>query len=88
MKPTVALFVHQPKCSVQSNNGIMQALGDYYHFKIFTKHKLEKNFFHDVDIVAIPGGFGDADSYDYLLKHGHAPRIRNFIASEIGRAHV
>jgi hypothetical protein len=26
MKPKIALFLHQPKCSVQSGNGIMQSL--------------------------------------------------------------
>lgn len=80
MKPTIALFLHQPKCSVQSGNGIIQALSNYYTFKIFTRHELEQDFFDDVDIVAIPGGFGDADSYDYLLKNGHAKTIRNFVA--------
>ena len=80
MKPTIALFVHQPKCSVQSNNGIMAALADYYRFKMFTRHELERDFFDDVDIVAVPGGFGDADSYDYLLKKGHARKIRQFVA--------
>jgi Biotin-protein ligase, N terminal len=81
MKPTIALFLHQPKCSVQSGNGIMQALHTHYHFKIFTKHQLEDDFFDDVDIVAVPGGIGDADSYKKLLKYGHARSIRNFVAN-------
>ena len=33
VKPTIALFIHDPKCSVQSGNGIMQALGNNYNFK-------------------------------------------------------
>ena len=48
MKPTIALFLHQPKCSIQSGNGIMKALSPHYNFKIFTKHELEDNFFDDV----------------------------------------
>jgi hypothetical protein len=32
MKPTIAIFLHQPKCSVQSGNGIMKALSDAYRF--------------------------------------------------------
>ena len=31
---TIALFIHQPKCSVQSANGIIRALGRDYRFKI------------------------------------------------------
>jgi GMP synthase-like glutamine amidotransferase len=77
---TIALFVHQPKCSVQSGNGIMRALGRNYNFKIFTRHELEDDFFDDVDIVAVPGGVGDSDSYEYLMRI-NGQQIRNFVAS-------
>jgi len=77
---TIALFIHQPKCSVQSGNGIIRALGRDYNFKIFTKHLLEDDFFNDVDCIAIPGGVGDSDSFDYLMKI-NGQHIRNFIAS-------
>jgi Biotin-protein ligase, N terminal len=79
MKPKIALFIHQPKCSVQSSNGVMAALDSYYSFKIFTKHELEKDFFDDVDMICIPGGLGDADSFDSLLKL-HKKRIQTFIS--------
>jgi glutamine amidotransferase-like uncharacterized protein len=80
MKPTIALFLHQPKCSVQSGNGIIKALENHYNFKIFTKHELEDDFFNGVDIVAFPGGLGDSDSFDYLLKDNR-DRIYDFIRS-------
>lgn len=79
MKPTIALFLHQPKCSVQSGNGVMNALDPHYKFKIFTKHGVEDDFFDDVDIICFPGGVGDSDSYDSLLKN-HEKRIRKFVA--------
>ena len=75
---TIALFVHQPRCSVQSGNGIIQALTPHYRFKIFTRHQLEDEFFDDVDMVAFPGGMGDSDSYDWMMRE-NASRIRNFI---------
>ena len=75
---TIALFVHQPRCSVQSGNGIIQALTPHYRFKIFTRHRLEDEFFDDVDMVAFPGGMGDSDSYDWMMRE-NASRIRNFI---------
>ena len=78
MKPTIALFLHDPKCSVQSGNGILKALEDHYHFKIFGKNILEDNFFDNVDMIAIPGGFGDSDSYDRLFKH-NARRVKKFV---------
>jgi hypothetical protein len=79
MKPTIALFLHDPKCSVQSGNGLMRALGDHYKFKIFGKNKLEDVFFDDVDMIAVPGGFGDADSFESLFKH-NAERVQQFLA--------
>jgi hypothetical protein len=75
---TIALFLHQPRCSVQSGNGIIQSLTPHYKFKIFTRHQLEDNFFDDVDCVAFPGGMGDADSYDWMMRE-NAPRIRTFV---------
>jgi len=78
MKKTIALFLYDPKCSVQSGNGVIHALQDHYNFKIFSINPLEDNFFDDVDIVAVPGGFGDADTFDTAFKH-NAKRVRKFI---------
>jgi glutamine amidotransferase-like uncharacterized protein len=69
MKPTVALFVCDPKCSVQSTNGVMRALSGNYNFKLFSKNEVEEGFFDGVDMVIFPGGFGDSDSYDIILKN-------------------
>ena len=76
---TIALFLHQPKCSTQSVNGIIQALSPHYSFKIFTRHEVERDFFDDVDCIAVPGGIGDASSFDYLLRD-NGVRIQDFVA--------
>lgn len=81
MKPTIALFIHDPKCSVQSGNGIMRALGAHYNFKLFSKNPVETGFFDSVDMIAVPGGFGDSDSYDVLLKN-NAKEIRNYVHND------
>jgi hypothetical protein len=78
MKPTIALFVNDPKCSVQSSNGIVKSLEDHYHFKLFSKNTLEDNFFEDVDLIAVPGGFGDASSYKNLFKY-NSKAVKKFI---------
>ena len=56
----------------------MNALSPHYTFKIFTRHELEADFFDNVDVVCIPGGFGDASSFDFLM-HNNGNRIKNFI---------
>ena len=76
----IALFVHQPKCSIQSGNGIIQALSPHYTFKIFTRHEVERDFFDDVDAVCVPGGIGDASSFEYLLRDNRS-RVRDFVAN-------
>ena len=69
MKSKIALFVCDPKCSVQSTNGVMNALSSNYNFKLFSKNEVEEGFFDDVDMVVFPGGMGDSDSYNTVLKN-------------------
>ena len=76
---TIALFVHDPKCSVQSANGIMRALSPHYRFKIFGKNPLEDVFFDNVDMIAVPGGIGDSESFHYLLRNS-GDLIRQFVS--------
>jgi len=78
VKPTIALFLYDPKCSVQSSNGILSSLSSHYNFKLFSKNKLEADFFNGVDMIAVPGGFGDSDSYEKLFQH-NGPRVIDFI---------
>jgi len=68
-KTKIALFVCDPKCSVQSTNGVMNALSSNYNFKLFSKNEVEEGFFDDVDMVVFPGGMGDSDSYNTVLKN-------------------
>ena len=79
MKPTIALFVADPFCSVQSANGIIRALSNDYSFKLFSKNEIEDNFFDSVDIIAVPGGFGDASSFSRLFK-ANQNRVKEFVA--------
>ena len=78
MKPTIALFLYDPKCSVQCGNGMIHALQSDYNFKIFTINPLEDSFFDDVDIIAVPGGIGDAASFERAFKHTKH-RVKKFV---------
>jgi hypothetical protein len=77
---TIALFVNDPKCSVQSSNGIIKALDGHYHFKLFSKNEVEDGFFNNVNAVVVPGGFGDADSYNSLFKY-NGRAVKKYIKS-------
>jgi glutamine amidotransferase-like uncharacterized protein len=80
MKPTIALFVADPYCSVQSANGVIKALGNNYSFKLFGKNEVEYDFFKGVDIVAVPGGFGDASSFERLFK-ANQKTVKTFVTN-------
>jgi Biotin-protein ligase, N terminal len=79
VKPTIALFIYDPKCSVQSGNGVIRALSPYYNFKLFSKNRVENVFFDDVDMIVVPGGIGDADTFAQLFRN-NGDRVRQFIA--------
>jgi hypothetical protein len=80
MKPTIALFVADPFCSVQSANGIINALSNDYKIKLFSKNEVEDGFFEGVDIVAVPGGFGDAESFGRLFK-ANQNSVKKFVTN-------
>jgi len=76
MKTNAAIFVDHPRCSINGVNCIMDALESKFKFKIFTKHEVADNFFDNVDLIVIPGGFGDADSFSKSMKF-HSKVIRD-----------
>jgi hypothetical protein len=78
MKPTIALFINDPKCSVQSGNGVITALSKHYNFRLFSKNEMEDGFFDQVDLICFPGGFGDSDSFDTLLKQ-NGKYVKKFV---------
>jgi hypothetical protein len=80
MKSTIALFVADPKCSVQSCNGIIKALDSDYNFKLFSKNGLEDGFFDNVDIVAVPGGIGDSNSFSNLFRY-NGEKVKDFVSN-------
>ena len=84
----IAVFVDHPRCSIHGVNGIMDALMPHYQFKVFTKHDiLYDDWYDNVDIVAVPGGLGDANTFHRVMKH-HIPKIKDFIFNKNGKAIV
>lgn len=79
-KPEAKIFVNHPECSIESASGIYEALHSRFTVDFFGVDELSDKFLKNTDLVIFPGGIGDSDSFDYLLK----PRrdiINNFIAS-------
>lgn len=80
----IAIFVDHPRCSIDGVNSVIDILDQHYRIKIFTKHELPDGWFDDVDMVVVPGGIGDADTFHRLMRW-HIPTIRDFVMNRGGR---
>jgi len=78
-KPVIALFSHHPECSNQCCEAMMKALSSYYNFRIFSEHDIAPDMFDGVDIVAFPGGIGDADSHYKFFTRRFANQLAKYI---------
>lgn len=78
MKPKIALFMNNPVADVSCCNGMLDALQDYYKFSLFSCKTISDIDFTKIDLVAFPGGTGDADLFHILLD-GKANIIRNYM---------
>jgi hypothetical protein len=79
VKPLIALFVHHPECSTQCCDGIINALKSDYDFKLFSEKDLNEDTLKGVDIVAFPGGIGEADSHHKFFRRRASNLIANFV---------
>jgi len=67
-KPVARIFLHHPECSVQSGAGIYEALDSAFDLGFFQTQDIKESFFKKIDMVIFPGGLGDSDTYDKLLR--------------------
>jgi glutamine amidotransferase-like uncharacterized protein len=79
MKPRIALFMNNPVADVSCCNGMIEALEDYYRFSIFSKKTIGEIDFNKIDLVAFPGGTGDADLFHRLINK-NSTIIQNYMA--------
>ena len=80
MKPVIALFINHPECSRDCCDGIIKSLISKYEIRLFTKEQCTPETLAGVDIVAFPGGIGDAASYDKFFRRKAQNAIANFVA--------
>lgn len=81
MKPKIALFQHHPECSRQCCDGMIEALSPDYEFVIFSEELCRPETFEGIDIVAFPGGIGDAGSYDKFFRRKAENAVADYVAN-------
>jgi glutamine amidotransferase-like uncharacterized protein len=57
-----------------------EALHPHYKIHLFNKDQITAKYLKDIDIVAFPGGIGDSDTFDDLLKP-RAGIIKDYVAN-------
>jgi len=67
MKRKIALFMNNPVADISCCNGMMEALEDHYKFVLFSKKTIHEVNFASIDLVAFPGGTGDADLFHRIV---------------------
>jgi glutamine amidotransferase-like uncharacterized protein len=65
---TVSIFSHHPLCSDDCVTGMVTALGGSFNVRRFHIDDDFNSVLHDTDILAFPGGIGDSDTFNKLLR--------------------
>ena len=81
MKPTIAIFLHHPECSEDCVDGMTAALGEHYTIKTFDMDECNSATFDGVDIVAFPGGIGEAAAYDSFFRRKAQNAVADYVAN-------
>jgi glutamine amidotransferase-like uncharacterized protein len=79
-KLKIALFHHQPECSIECCNGMIRALSPQYEIKLFTINDDINEVLDGVAIVAFPGGIGDSERYFDFFRRTTANEIAAFLS--------
>jgi len=79
MKPTIAIFIHDPQCETECALGMVEGLVREFNIRTFGIDELNLNFLMRYDAVCFPGGMGDADDFFGIFKTKHIDAIQNYV---------
>ena len=79
MKPTIAVFLHHPECSQDCVDGMTQSLSAHYNIKTFDVAECNASTFKGADIIAFPGGIGEASSYDSFFRRKAQTAVADYV---------
>jgi glutamine amidotransferase-like uncharacterized protein len=85
MKPTIAVFIHDPHCETECALGMIEGLVRDFNIRTFGIDELNIEFLRTVDAVAFPGGMGDADDFWDIFTEDHVDAIHTFIGVYNGK---
>lgn len=75
----IALFSHDPHCSDDCIEGMLNALLPDHNITVFNQNELSENFLEHFDVIAFPGGTGDACKFNEIFHWRQCLYIENFL---------
>ena len=81
MKPTIALFIHDPQCETECALGMIQGFLPDFNIRTFGIDELNYDFLMPFDVVAFPGGMGDSDDFDNIFTKKQILAVQHYVAA-------
>lgn len=81
MKPTIAIFIHDPQCETSCALGMIQGFLPDFHVRTFGIEELNYHFLMPFDVVAFPGGMGDSDDFDQIFTQKQVLAVQDYVAA-------
>jgi hypothetical protein len=85
MKPTIAIFIHDPQCETECALGMISGLVRDFDIRTFGIDDLNFKFLLDFDAVCFPGGMGDSDDFDSIFTTEHIRAVQAYIKHADGK---
>ena len=85
MKPTIAIFIHDPYCETECALGMIDGLVRDFDIRTFGIDNFNIEFLKTVDAVCFPGGMGDADDFWDIFTEDHIDALHTFIGVYNGK---
>lgn len=80
MKPTIAIFIHDPQCETECALGMIDGLIREFDIRTFGLDNLNIDFISQFDAVCFPGGMGDSDDFHNIFTDEHIIAVQTFVA--------
>ena len=80
MKPTLAIFIHDPQCETECALGMIDGLVRDFDIRTFRLDQLTLDFLREFDAVCFPGGMGDSDDFDEIFDETHISDVQQYVA--------
>jgi glutamine amidotransferase-like uncharacterized protein len=80
MKPTIAIFIHDPQCETECALGMIDGLVHDFDIRTFGLDNFTAKFLHQFDAVCFPGGMGDSDDFYDIFTAEHIKIVQDYVA--------